>query len=176
MHLQVVFFYNEQRHSSSFYKDQRSVQINGSYSNEHFSQTDYYREPNKQRLPFKDFLSWRLNYSSFHAWLDQACHKAWVSLLLHLLNLKSKHLRKKRIFLRSRVETKMPFLSRKMRNLVDFYDISKLVQVFRENAKKLKFSLQPCLDLAFVSLVIIFSDWIRIQNSFLSAWVFPPHH
>ncbi len=43
MHFELGFFYNEQRLSSSFYKDQRSVftvQINGSYSNELFSQTE----------------------------------------------------------------------------------------------------------------------------------------
>jgi hypothetical protein len=72
MNLGLGFFYEEQRLSSSFYKDQRSVQINGSYSYEIFSQTEknITREPKKQRRPFKDFLSFRLNYSSFHAWLD----------------------------------------------------------------------------------------------------------
>jgi hypothetical protein len=36
MHMEVGFVYDEQRLSSSFYRDQRSVQINGSYINKHF--------------------------------------------------------------------------------------------------------------------------------------------
>jgi hypothetical protein len=66
-----------------------------------------------------------------------------------------KHWRKKyRIFLIFRVETKMPFQSRKMRNLVDFHGVSKISASFSRKCKT--FYLQPYLDPAFVSLVIIY--------------------
>jgi hypothetical protein len=56
MHLELVFFKDEQRLSSSFYKDQRSVQINGSYSNEHFSQTEEKIRLHKNQISKNDLL------------------------------------------------------------------------------------------------------------------------